>query len=542
MRKVVKARHHFDSFRHKYVASEKLTSEWKNIVTNETQVCPKCNSTLPSNAPAGMCPKCLMQAGVASASAEAGSPYSVTTPTPNSGFELASLEELAKQFPQLEILELLGRGGMGAVYKARQTALDRMVALKILPAEFGADPAFAERFGREARALAKLSHQNIVNIFDFGDVDGQFYFIMECVDGTDLRHLMESKVPQNEALEIIKQICEALQFAHHEGVVHRDIKPENVLVDKHGRVKIADFGLAKLLVNEVPSDASLTGTQQVMGTLRYMAPEQMTSTKTVDHRADIFSLGVIFYELLTGELPVGRFEPPSQKVQSDVRLDEVVMRALEQEPRRRYQQASEVNVDIMSIDTSDSSSSQPGTSGGRGIRDEGPVGQWELPRFSRKAIIGAAWASTFFVAVIPSVLVASTRISYSTSTYDSATGETLSSGGGGVTPAWYLLAFATLALLPFGATAPFGTTILGVVSLSQIRESRGKLIGLPLALADVLLFPLLLLDSLVLAIGYLGAKQISDSTWYVGLLVVTVIAIVVSNVLIIRWSWRHALK
>lgn len=480
-----------------------------------------------------------MQAGLAGASAEAGSPYSVTTPTPNSGFEPASTEELAKHFPQLEILELLGRGGMGAVYKARQTTLDRMVALKILPSELGADPAFAERFGREARALAKLSHQNIVNIFDFGNVDGQFYFIMECVDGTDLRHLMESRVPQDEALEIIKQICEALQFAHREGVVHRDIKPENVLVDKHGRVKIADFGLAKLLVNEVPSDASLTGTQQVMGTLRYMAPEQMTSTKTVDHRADIFSLGVIFYELLTGELPVGRFEPPSQKAQSDVRLDEVVMRALEQEPKRRYQQASDVNMDIMSIASSSFSSAQNAASGvGDNRRDE----SWEMPRFSRKAILGAVWASAFFVAIVPSLLVASTRISYSSSTYDSATGEVLSSSGGGASVAWYIMAYTCLVLLPFGATAPFGTTILGVVSLSQIRESRGRLIGVPLALADAWLFPLLLIDGLLLTLSYMGARQISNPVGYASVFLVAGIAIVVSNVLIVRWSWRHALQ
>jgi hypothetical protein len=128
-------------------------------------------------------------------------------------------------------------------------------------------------------------------------------------------------------------------------VVHRDIKPENILIDKRGRVKIADFGLAKLLGQEA-AEHGLTGTQQVMGTLRYMAPEQMEGAKSVDHRADIYSLGVVFYELLTGELPIGRFAPPSKKVQIDVRLDEVVLRALEKEPEQRYQHASEVKTAI----------------------------------------------------------------------------------------------------------------------------------------------------------------------------------------------------
>jgi serine/threonine protein kinase len=234
---------------------------------------------------------------------------------------------------------------MGAVYKARQPQLDRLVALKILPFEGGSDPAFAERFAREARALARLNHPNIVAVYDFGRTgDGLFYFIMEYVDGVNLRQAIQSaRMNPKEALAIVPQMCDALEFAHDEGVVHRDIKPENILIDKRGRVKIADFGLAKLLGQET-AEHGLTGTQQVMGTLRYMAPEQMEGAKAVDHRADIYSLGVVFYELLTGELPIGRFAPPSKKVQIDVRLDEVVLRALEKEPERRYQHAIEVKT------------------------------------------------------------------------------------------------------------------------------------------------------------------------------------------------------
>jgi serine/threonine-protein kinase len=244
---------------------------------------------------------------------------------------------------------------MGAVYKARQLELDRLVALKILPSHGASDPAFAERFAREARALARLNHPNIVAVYDFGrTADGLYYFLMEYVDGVNLRQAMHAgQMNPQEALAIVPQICDALELAHEEGVVHRDIKPENILIDKRGRVKIADFGLAKLMAHgeqaSLDSPASLTGTQQVMGTVRYMAPEQMEGTKAVDHRADIYSLGVVFYELLTGELPVGRFAPPSKKVHIDVRLDEVVLRALEKEPEHRYQHATDVKSAIEQV-------------------------------------------------------------------------------------------------------------------------------------------------------------------------------------------------
>ena len=311
----------------------------------QTKPCPKCGAELPADAPAGICPKCLMQAGLAS-DQDAGSNPQMKPTTLTSAFVPPEPEALAKHFPQLEILELLGKGGMGAVYKARQPALDRLVAVKILPPEVGADPAFAERFIREARALAKLSHQNIVSIFDFGQADGLYYFIMEFVDGANLRHLIETEaIKPEEALAIVPQICAALQFAHDEGIVHRDIKPENILLDKQGRVKIADFGLAKLL-GDVADDIALTGTHQAMGTLHYMAPEQMQGAGSVDHRADIYSLGVVFYEMLTGQLPIGKFEPPSKKVQVDVRLDEIVLRALENEPEQRYQNVSEVKAAV----------------------------------------------------------------------------------------------------------------------------------------------------------------------------------------------------
>jgi hypothetical protein len=150
---------------------------------------------------------------------------------------------------------------------------------------------------------------------------------------------------------MVPPICEALQYAHDQGVVHRDIKPENILVDRKGSIKIADFGLAKLVGGE--SGRRLTQTRQIMGTPNYMAPEQIESPEKVDHRADIFALGVVFYELLTGELPVGRFPPPSRKVHVDVRLDNVVLRTLEKEPSLRYQRASELQSDVELLSTGD---------------------------------------------------------------------------------------------------------------------------------------------------------------------------------------------
>ena len=310
--------------------------------------CPQCQAEIPAGAPEGLCPQCLLQAGLQPQTGEE-EPNTAAFSSSGSAFVPPTPATLQSAFPQLEILELLGHGGMGAVYKATQPGLDRLVAVKNLPPEVSQDPAFAERFNREARALAKLNHPNIVGIYDFGQAGAYCYFVMEYVDGVNLRQAMQSGgLTPAEALKIVPQICDALQFAHDEGIVHRDIKPENILLDKKGRVKIADFGLAKLL-GKAAHDVSLTGTNQVMGTLRYMAPEQLVGSREVDHRADIYSLGVTFYEMLTGELPIGRSAPPSKKVQIDVRLDEVVLRSLEMEPEQRYQHVSEIKTEMETI-------------------------------------------------------------------------------------------------------------------------------------------------------------------------------------------------
>jgi serine/threonine protein kinase len=218
---------------------------------SEPSKCNRCGATLPPDSPEGLCPRCLIAMNLATqteVTGESGPGPAKPPPLP--------VGDVARLFPQLEILECLGRGGMGAVYKARQPRLDRLVALKILSPEKQGNQKFAERFEREARALAKLHHPNIVTVYDFGVVAGVPnpettllpYLVMEFVDGLTLRQLLQSrKLSPPEALAIVPKICEALQYAHAQGIVHRDIKPENILMDNEGHLKIADFGIAKIL-------------------------------------------------------------------------------------------------------------------------------------------------------------------------------------------------------------------------------------------------------------------------------------------------------
>ena len=265
---------------------------------------------------------------------------------PLSQRDLPSLVEIAAAFRDLEVLELIGHGGMSAVFKARQPKLDRIVALKVLPKSLAATPGFPERFTREGRVLARLSHPNIVAVHDFGESGGFCFLIMEYVDGVNLRQAMRAgRFTPEQALNIIPAICDALQFAHTQGVLHRDIKPENILLDSKGRVKIADFGIAKIL-DENGDAMLLTQSGAKLGTAPYMAPEQIEQPASVDHRADIYSLGVVFYEMLTGELPLGRFAAPSEKAAVSGGMDEVVFRALEKERGRRQQSAGEFKTQI----------------------------------------------------------------------------------------------------------------------------------------------------------------------------------------------------
>lgn len=291
------------------------------------------------------------------------------TPTPPP----LSPDQLAPHFPQLEIVECLGRGGMGVVYKARQKALGRWVALKLLAPERVHDSRFAERFRREAQALAALNHPNIVTIHDFGEAGGFYFLLMEYVDGVNLRDLLRSrKLSPSEALAIVPPLCDALQYAHEQGIVHRDIKPENLLLDKQGRVKVADFGIARMM-GAPTTDASVSPEHQAevlaataarVGTPGYAAPEQRADAPQVDHRADIYSLGVVLYEMLTGERPGEQIVPPSKRVQVDVRLDEIVLRALDKSPELRFQAVSELRTQVETL-----VERQPNLAG---VRAEGP--------------------------------------------------------------------------------------------------------------------------------------------------------------------------
>ena len=308
--------------------------------------CPTCGDPIDPGAPAGLCPRCLLKGGLPTGPG--------TTPTLDfvESFAAPPVEDVRKLFPHLEVDRLIGQGGMGAVYLGRQPALDRPVALKLIRKRAN-DPTFVERFTREARAMARLTHPNVVAVHESGEAGGVPYLVMEYVSGPTLRDAMRTKLlAPAAALAVVRQVCDALEYAHRQGVVHRDIKPENILLQldpadapdpQPARAKITDFGLAKVTD---PNGLSLTGTFQAMGTPHYMAPEQWEKPATVDHRADIYALGVVLYELLTGELPLGRFDPPSTKIEVDVRVDEVVLRALQKEPGRRYQHARDVGTDL----------------------------------------------------------------------------------------------------------------------------------------------------------------------------------------------------
>jgi predicted Ser/Thr protein kinase len=626
------------------------------------RICQECGQPLPENAPEGLCPACLAKVALGSEPAAPDATIMVN-PLPDAapGTRVPpSVAELAPQFPQLEILELLGMGGMGMVYKARQPRVDRLVALKILPVDSARGASFAERFQREAKALAKLNHPGIVTFYDFGQTSQYYYFIMEYVDGMNLRQLLKAKsLEPRQALELVTQICTALQYAHDKGVVHRDIKPENILINKKGQVKIADFGLAKLL--GAAPDTSLTQSQAVMGTLNYMAPEQRENSKDVDHRADIYSLGVVFYEMLTGQVPMGRFEPPSKKVQIDVRLDEVVLKALEREPERRYQHASEVKTDVESFAEGRAGAQAEGqpqspesewpvvvaetgkilalsaviglamwtlhtawplallllgsltfdrTAGpqerqwvkfvwvisvivlcgcgvwisksawpvvglfllfnwGQGDEEKGeeesekditsagagtphqhveapPVAAppatpiFSQPRLSRMALAGAVWASGFFPFALMSLfIVAVAPLADGTrpGTASQVVGLLIFRWGTATspgTPWWQTVLLVTILFV--GLTAPIGTTIAGYVSLSQIRHSAGQLYGLGLALFAALLFPLLIVDGVVVLFlaGMVGFSQ-NMAGFYGG---VGSLLSVVADFFIVRKVWR----
>ncbi len=293
--------------------------------------CPRCCGPVAADVAGGLCPRCL-----------AGALDEPLGPLPEDEPFVAG-----EIFHGLEVEGLIARGGMGIVYRARQPKLDRRVALKILPRGLAEEPGFAPRFEREARVLAGLSHRNIVGVHDFGIEGDLSFLVLELVDGVTLRRLLErDRLPPQGTVRVVRQVCEALEYAHRRGVVHRDIKPENIMIDRRGLVKLTDFGLAKIVGAE---PVRVTETNLAVGTPHYMAPEQLERPREVDHRADLYALGVVFYEMLTGELPIGNFDPPSAKAEIHAGLDGIVLRALEKDPGRRFQRAGDLKAAIESL-------------------------------------------------------------------------------------------------------------------------------------------------------------------------------------------------
>lgn len=308
---------------------------------DDSASCPRCGSPLAGGSVEGLCARCLGALNFDTLTRIGGA-------ADEELYAVPTVDELAGFFPQLDVLALIGRGGMGVVYKARQKSLHRHVALKLLAPERAGDPSFARRFASEARSLAALNHPHIVRVHDFGEAGGYFYLLMEFVDGVNLRQLIQSRqLSPEEALEIITPVCDALQAAHDLGIVHRDVKPENLLIDRQGRVKIADFGIARMMdepaaegISEAHSDSVAMHTLAV-GTPDYAAPEQRASAPC-DHRVDIYSLGVVLYEAITGQRPgIGQITPPSKRAAVDMRIDEVLLKALQQEPDLRFRTVAE---------------------------------------------------------------------------------------------------------------------------------------------------------------------------------------------------------
>lgn len=270
------------------------------------------------------------------------------SPPGGGGVRMPDIEDIQKEFaPQYLIRELLGAGGMGAVYRANQVALDRRIAIKVLPPSlWSEDVGYAARFNNEARAMARLNHPGIIGVYDCGQTPGGLlYMLLEFVDGVDVSRMIQEQgrlLPEH-AVSITSHACDALGYAHGKGIIHRDIKPSNIMVDSSGIVKVADFGLAKLTAQSAGHTLTVTG--GLLGTLDYMAPESLTLGAQVDHRADIYALGVTLYEMLTGRRPRGIFKMPSELVEGlDPRLDNIVQTALREDPALRYQSTMDMRV------------------------------------------------------------------------------------------------------------------------------------------------------------------------------------------------------
>ncbi len=309
-----------------------------------------------------------------------------------------SVETLQAALPQYEITAFVARGGMGAVYKGVQKALKRSVAIKVLPPEVEhGDVDYAERFKREAQAMAQLSHPGIVAVHDAGETaDGLLYFVMEFIEGSDVAQLIarEGKLEPQRALKITVDVLDALAFAHEEGIIHRDIKPSNIMLDARGRVKVADFGLAKVITQD---SGSFTRSDLALGTADFIAPEALIPGTKLDARADLYAVGVMLYQMLTGRIPRGSFDPPSGVVeQLDPRLDAIVLKAMKTDREKRYASAAEMKTAIEGTRQSRTDTPVlPHESSGAAVMEEGAHKKAESPgqaKPARTPLIAAALA------------------------------------------------------------------------------------------------------------------------------------------------------
>lgn len=253
-------------------------------------------------------------------------------------FQAPQPEQLSKLLPTLDVQALIAQGGMGAVYKARQKSLDRDVAIKVLPREIGRNPEFRFSFETEAKAMAKLNHRNLIGVYDFGDVEGMPYIVMEYVHGSSLYDSSWGKiVAPEQAVALVRAICDGLGHAHENGILHRDIKPANILLTPKAEPKIGDFGLAQSIDDG--------GDGLIMGTPGYTAPEVILGHRPPDHRADIYAVGVILHELITGQGPDPEYKKPFQ-ASTDPRLDQIWSKATAPDPAQRYSSAYDMAADL----------------------------------------------------------------------------------------------------------------------------------------------------------------------------------------------------
>ena len=271
---------------------------------------------------------------------------------PSHDFIPPSIEELATLLPAYDIQQLIAKGGMGAVYKANQKSLERLVAIKILPRHYGKDKSFREAFEKEAKAMAKFNHSNLISVYDFGQVDELLYIIMEYVAGESLYHsTYNQQVEPDKASSIITGICNGIEHAHKHGILHRDIKPANIFLDSDSFPKIGDFGLARALKDHA--------SDQAFGTPGYTAPEVVNSPTSVCESTDLYSIGVVLYKLLTNQPLQTPYIPAATIVNCDPRFDNIILKATHPSPSMRYKSASDIVSALDKIKAPSAASSPP---------------------------------------------------------------------------------------------------------------------------------------------------------------------------------------